>query len=389
LDAFKVKAMLFHNPVFVFGAGATAACGGPQTNELLPKVFQLFAQSTPGEREDETERSLREKITTLIVFLRESFHVDVDEHGVVGEGAVFPSVPLLLSYLNTALDRAQPIGTWTPARLVSLRIAVQVAFLLALIDIDEPKRQTNPYVRLLKPLYEQSGSAMPVAITLNYDSILDKAMLSLGSRAKFCVPDYGCDLAIDGSPDAPRFGRLLKLHGSLNWLFCRRCSRLSLHMAGLYQGQDFWASVGDAFADLDVFASFTEATACVRCKSTGALSPLIITPSVLKDYRNPHVSRIWYEAEQELRQADRVIFVGYSLPWDDVEVIYLVKQSLQDLPPERITVVEYSQSPVPIGKHDAGSRYLSLFGKQIGWSSLGFSGWLDDCERRKVSPLEL
>lgn len=377
--------MLFQNPVFVFGAGATAACGGPQTIELLPKVFRLFARDTPRENEDEMERALREKIGALIAFLRESFHVDVDEHGVIGEGAVFPSVPLLLSYLNIALDRAQPIGTWTPAQIASLQIAVQCAFLVALIDV-ESKPETNPYIRLLKPLYEQPGSVVPTAITLNYDSILDKAMLSLGSRDTFRVPDYACDLAIDAAPNAPRFGRLLKLHGSLNWLYCRRCSRLSLHMSGLYQGHDFW---GGAFDDLVVFTSFTEDTACAHCKGTGTLSPVIITPAALKDYRNPHVSRIWYEAEQELRKADRVIFVGYSLPWDDVEVIYLLKQSLQELPPERITVVEYSKPPVPIGKHVAGSRYLSLFGNQIGWSSLGFTGWLDDCEQRKVSPLEL
>jgi hypothetical protein len=58
-----------------------------------------------------------------------------------------------------------------------------------------------------------------------------------------------------------------------------------------------------------------------------------LTPSLAKDYRNPHLSRIWYEAEQVLRNADRVIC-----------------------------------------------------SRQIQWSSLGFNGWLDDCERRGVSP---
>ncbi len=380
---------MIKHPVFVFGAGATAACGGPQTDQLLPVALKGLASATSSGKQssNEVEKNLTEKISELARFLRESFHVDVDERGNVGEDAVFPSVPLLLSFINTAIDRSQPIGPWTPQRLASLKIAAQASFLIAIVNYVTFKESTNPYARLLKPFYDASSEISPVVITLNYDSIADKAMLTLGSKEELRVPDYGCDLFIPSAPDAKRYGRLLKLHGSLNWLHCRRCSRLSLHMSGIKKTEDFWDSLFDAFSDLEVFAGFLDNTECSRCK--GALSPLIITPSVLKDYRNPHVSRVWYEAEQELRQADRVIFVGYSLPWDDVEVIYLIKQSLEQLPPKRITVVEYSKTPVSIQEHAAGKRYVSLFGDKINWSSLGFDGWLDECEKVNVSPVEI
>jgi NAD-dependent SIR2 family protein deacetylase len=373
-------------PVFVFGAGATAACGGPLTEELLPDAFRKMAGLTPSKNQSDDEwidpdRMLSEKLSELAHFLRESFHVDVDDRGNIGEGAVFPSVPLLLSFLNTAIDRAQPIGSWTPERLASLKIDAQASFLFALLNANQPEMDSNPYARLLRPLYATSSSAWPVAITLNYDSLLDKTMVSLGSREDVRVPEYGCDLTIPAARNAERYGRLLKLHGSLNWLYCRRCSKLSLYMSGLDKEAFF-----DLLADLEVVRGLVDNTYCDRCR--GALSPLIITPSALKDYRNPHVSRIWYEAEQELRNADRVVFVGYSLPWDDVEVIYLLKQSLEHLPPERITVVGHSKTPVPIHEHEAGKRYVSLFGNRIGWSPLGFKGWLDDCEHRQVSPIE-
>jgi hypothetical protein len=51
----------------------------------------------------------------------------------------------------------------------------------------------------------------------------------------------------------------------------------------------------------------------------------LITPTHRKDYRNPHLARVWYEAERILQRANRVIFVSYSLPGDDVEVDLLAQ----------------------------------------------------------------
>ena len=65
---------------------------------------------------------------------------------------------------------------------------------------------------------------------------------------------------------------------------------------------------------------------CGTCQTR--LRPLLIAPTHLKNYRNPHIAQVWYAAEQELRAAERVVFIGYSLPDDDVEVVYLLKRSL-------------------------------------------------------------
>jgi hypothetical protein len=51
--------------------------------------------------------------------------------------------------------------------------------------------------------------------------------------------------------------------------------------------------------------------------------PVMITPTQKKDYRNPHIAQVWYRAEELLRSASEVVFVGYSMPSDDVEVVYL------------------------------------------------------------------
>ena len=62
------------------------------------------------------------------------------------------------------------------------------------------------------------------------------------------------------------------------------------------------------------------------------------------------------EAEQLLRSAERVVFIGYSLPEDDVEVVYLLKRSLAHLTADRITVVE----------HDEGRPACDLVEHQVG-----------------------
>jgi hypothetical protein len=104
----------------------------------------------------------------------------------------------------------------------------------------------------------------------------------------------------------------------------------------------------------------------------------MITPTHLKDYRNPHIASLWYRAERELQDCTRVIFIGYSLPWDDVDVIYLLKRGLlrKNGASPAITVVEHSARKVPIDEHDSGRRYRAVFGRNIDWQPIGFEKWL-------------
>ena len=42
-------------------------------------------------------------------------------------------------------------------------------------------------------------------------------------------PNYCCDIRTDFYRTEPRrFGTLLKLHGSLNWMYCKTCHRLEI-----------------------------------------------------------------------------------------------------------------------------------------------------------------
>jgi hypothetical protein len=118
------------------------------------------------------------------------------------------------------------------------------------------------------------------------------------------------------------------------------------------------------------------------------VSPILITPTYVKHYENPHVERVWAEAEHAMIEADRAVIIGYSLPTDDVEVAMLLKRGLDHIPRDRITVVEYvdgdidkpTDRRVPLEQHPTGRRFRALFGASLDWHTTGLEGWLGEQE---------
>jgi hypothetical protein len=186
------------------------------------------------------------------------------------------------------------------------------------------------------------------------------------------LPSYHCAISSNFyRNETSHFGTLLKLHGSLNWLYCKTCQRLEI---GASDSRKYLKVLG-RFVGPSLEQSYrTDSSACPTCQSR--LRPLLIAPTHLKDYRIPHLAQVWYEAEQVLREASRVVFIGYSLPEDDVEVIYLLKRSMAHLLPSQIIVVEYDPAMQPLGAHPVGRRYRTLFGDSIDWHPEGLDEWL-------------
>jgi SIR2-like domain len=350
-------------PVIIFGAGATKDCGGPLTNEILHEAFQ----ASPN------QPLQLDAIQLLQRFLDDNF--PLARAGVQD----YPSLPLLLSLIDTAIDRKQAFGVaWPIEEVAKVREAVEAA-IFAVLDFRRPQEETASYLRLLELAYP---TAMPEAtiISLNYDMIVDMAMFDLCDKRKpGSMPSYGCDVQTAAYRNCKdRWGSLFKIHGSVNWMYCSRCHHLKMgwssqrsvpsRIASYFYSAPSSESLDDQYA---------QRALCPDCHTK--LRPILITPTHRKDYRNPHLARIWYEAERALQRASRVIFVGYSLPDDDVEVIYLLKRGLgamnpTALSPDKITVVETNFHAPAI--HPVSQRYRALFGNGIDFRTEGFGGWL-------------
>src|SRR5947199_203930 len=144
--------------VVVLGAGATKSCNGPLTNEILPGMVQQKGSDPKG------------KLTELEEFLAQVFHISA-----ASEQKDFPGLPLLMSLLDLALDRKQPLhSTWNADRLAQVRQAVE----LGIFDLLERKLNTAPttnHYSMINALYP--APAQPRVISLNYDLIIDTALM--------------------------------------------------------------------------------------------------------------------------------------------------------------------------------------------------------------------
>jgi hypothetical protein len=342
--------------VIFLGAGATKACGGPLTNEILPAILADAPAADPAGR-----------LPRLHQFLQDQFHISANS-----PPESYPGLPMLMSLLDTALDRRQAFQpAWDANSILEIREAIE----FGIFDVLEEKlfkAQTNNHWDFLQKVYP--SPTQPCVISTNYDLIIDTAMMFLSESRlpEGGLPAYHCSISTDFyRNEALHFGVLLKLHGSLNWLFCKTCHRLEI---GASESRKYLKVLSRLIGPSLEQSYRTDSGTCPTCQSK--LRPLLIAPTHLKNYRNPHLAQVWYEAERVLREAARVVFIGYSLPEDDVEVIYLLKRSMAHLTPGQITVVEYDPKLPLLDANAVGRRYRTLFGDGIDWHPEGLDQWL-------------
>jgi hypothetical protein len=144
--------------------------------------------------------------------------------------------------------------------------------------------------------------------------------------------------------------KLLKLHGSMNWLQCPNCQRLFVDF-GLKQ---------------DILARLGQEN-CRHCRKVGyanLLAGSLIMPTFLKDLSNFQIKLIWQNAGVELMEAKRLVFIGYSLPNADFEFRQLLSRMVHR--DAQVDVVLY-EGPSDDDKRRFKAeqdRYRQLFGKR-------------------------
>jgi len=380
-------------PIIILGAGATKACGGPLTNEILPAAMN-------GQMDHSNQNAIvqdREELLRLTHrFLCDCFNVPKNKQPITEEDC--PPLPMVLSMLRRSADKGVSLGEWKGDKLVKARRAIEYA-IFAVIEaaLHRLTHEQQFHRTLLEPLYERNVE--PSVVSLNYDVIVDNEMFYLSERYQgMRPPKYNVNIETDRFKQfsaGGTFGNLFKIHGSLNWLYCDSCKRLDLFVSkGMRTGKaldELYNSVpyNDAYS--------CRGTKCRNPKCKGFVSPILITPTYVKDYENPHIDLVWNEAEKAMKKADRAIIIGYSLPTDDVEIAMLFKRGLGHLKGKQITVVEFvrgddkkrKNSRMKLAKHPTGQRFQSLFGPDIDWHTTGFEGWLRGQKKAKQFPFSI
>jgi len=352
--------------VYFLGAGASYVHGAPLTNEILPYALnKIPTKSDP-------------RLEIVRTFLRDVFSFDPKPKQKAEE---YPSLVDILSVVDMALDRRENLARdYDSERLREVRRALDYAIFKALEHslgpVTAKKRRRSEATSILVNKLQPATS---VIISLNYDVIIDIALARKASNvvrrfdaadaerlsdvARLGV-DYGLNFAnIDSQAIGNQPFRLLKLHGSFNWLWSRVTG--SVYFGG------FTKSIGRVL-DLN---TYYDAGPAQFDEPITDLEPILITPTHLKDMRNIHLGMLWRKAEQVLREARQVTFIGYSLPADDLHIKFLLKRAFgtrkQNAP--SIVVVDFAKGSKPT---QVQANYERFFGSDVQYYRRGFDKYV-------------
>lgn len=166
----------------------------------------------------------------------------------------------------------------------------------------------SDYLRIAKSIAEprESGQSPSVAcITFNYDVALDFAL-----HWSNLPIDYG--LASIATGAVP----LLKLHGSLNWGQCTKCSAVrAVQLAQVFQA----TRTNPRFkGKLPLRATHALNQMLPHCPGDHPRRvPAIVPPSWNKTQYHRAFSAVWARAAHEISEAREIYVIGYSLPKTD------------------------------------------------------------------------
>ena len=192
-------------------------------------------------------------------------------------------------------------------------------------------------------------------ISLNYDLIFEESYKEAhgdsGSRLFYRYRDLLANRATLGDTmefvnrGMPREGFFLKLHGSVDWIYCPN-SLCNFHQ------QFFPTSEADEKIISDI------------CPSCGTrLESVIVPPTIRKSYEKfPKLGFIWQLAFAELKLAQKLIMIGMSLPDSDYYLRWLIKESVrqrEDLP--ELTIVNIDRDIIQKTKKIIGVEKATWF----------------------------
>lgn len=324
--------------VYILGAGFSVEAGAPTQLKILPEAFRLH-KLKPSNFDEE-------RYSTFIKFLKEQLNFTESTFVHVELEDIF--TPLDRCLADSSQFRGISLGQIMKVR-ESVFYVIGRTIQLVLNQTGKSKDYINQFARYLTEASSQRtnhnyGNIDPVSvISTNWDILLDnsiqRAILDEGHNA---VVDYCCYISsrdeLDHSikPGLEKLGqggfnvKLLKLHGSLNWLQCPRCARLYAR-----------------FSRKDGIRNHIDKESCRHCdinfpeeENNHQLTSNLIMPTYAKDLSNPQYKIIWQNAGIEISEADKLVFIGYSLPSADFEMRQLLSRMTRKN--AKIEVVGYS-----------------------------------------------
>ncbi|MFA5287445.1 MAG: SIR2 family protein [Candidatus Omnitrophota bacterium] len=315
--------------VYFLGAGATkAVCSTAPLNRDLVKNALIYFQGEPEVKE------IRE-------FMKEIFKIEENYE-------VNNQIWNLLDYI---IQQGRSIShKYTFERVSNMRNSL-LSLVIRYFEQVLREVDTGVSVKFISAIEKYQ----PTIISTNYDIIVDNALamrksLNYGAKIRYAV--RADDVVKEDLNKVCGFNRpwravqyenlntglvqLLKIHGSLNWIYCRKCDEVDLTM---------WQK------------GCQKTLTGIHCHNeccTNKYEPLLITPTMFKNYENRFIKETWNNAEKALIEADELVFIGYSLKEEDYQIRCLLMNALLNKPKNYDQVIVVEKEP----ENENDSKYL-------------------------------
>ncbi|MBU4317648.1 MAG: SIR2 family protein [Proteobacteria bacterium] len=336
--------------VFIFGAGASKAEGLPTQEELLKGYFSNNPQDN------------------FSVALNGYFK---DFFGIVNTMSTnnkWPTFEEALAMVEIAMDKEHSFGpVYTTNKLKEIRDGLIISMGRA---IENCQTETETiHKKFLGKLFWKGHYCKDEYsfVSFNYDILLDAALMEMLRHDIYS--DYGIQFAnskdhFDSSsfnkwkPPGDKSVLILKPHGSLNWMQCASCDAIAI--SGNAKGQIFKTGLLHTIE---------------RCPNDNSPMQFVIEPpSYFKRYKNFYLQTTWIKLNEALAAADKIVFIGYSMPDADVMIKYAFKRACFNQN-KNILVVNPDET--------VKGRYERVLG-QITFHKMGFADLLKSENYKKV-----
>lgn len=347
--------------VFVLGAGFSKNENAPLQSEIIKEIFKIKS------------KDLAPDFRKIFTRYRNDFKAFLSDTLFIAE-THFGN--LALEDIYTPIDRCiidnLAFRNIPPKDLIELRQKIN-GLIIIMMDYKLHLTRTKDshiekFTDYLINLRTQDRKGDPFAIlSTNWDILLDDSLRRKIPHSDGVV-DYCCNpSAYDvKEPIMPGLTalekdlyniKLLKLHGSMNWLQCKRCQRLFV-----------------TFFEKIAIDEYVNKPVCRECEINfkneltpdgGAfLNSLLIMPTLLKDLNNFQLKLIWQNAGIELSEASKIVFMGYSFPMADFELRQLLARNVRHHSAIEV-VLSLADEPLESNYFtSAENRYRTFFGKR-------------------------
>jgi len=327
--------------IFILGAGASRHCGTPLMTDFLDVARGLLKR---GEVK-EAENAFNNVIDAVNKLNAVHSKATLNTYNIESVYTAF-EMGKLLGRLPGIEDEDRIDGLTSAIRKV-------IGYTLEKTTEIPNDARVNPFpaywqfTEILSGLIKV-GKSLTV-MTFNYDLGLDYSFYR--NRRNLLLPDY-CLGDLERRGNSVTY---LKLHGSLNF---GKCSNLSCGKVNPYrQFQYTETTAGMNYSTIPVMSVLRKQ----RCSTCGELledDPLIIPPTWNKTAYHGQIEQVWRRAAREMRDAERIFVLGYSLPDTDWFFNYLYGLGVEMETPLEVFYVFNPDRAV-------GARFEKLLGQSI------------------------